>query len=168
MGNFCQNCGKALEEGAKFCGSCGKETEPRNQRPHYNQGYYALQRNIIAEASQKIKTDGIIWLVIACFQYLIGLCSILSGYGIVVIFIAVLNTVSAVQDFKYSEQILERPVGLVSKYEPISGRIINLVYNVIFGGLIGVIGSIYGFVLRNFIVQNKMEFLNIEQQYAMR
>ena len=59
----------------------------------------------------------------------------------------------------YSKEIIQNPVGIVDKFKPITGPIIVLVYNLIFGGVIGVVGSIYYFIaIRNFILTNESSF----------
>jgi len=46
--------------------------------------------------------------------------------------------------------------------------IFTLVYNVLVGGVIGVVGSIYYFVaLRGFVMENKTSFAEIEETVPM-
>lgn len=134
-------------------------------------------KNIVQQLSGKIKVQAIIWLVIACIQYVLGIVNIVNGIdmyydeeifsmimGILIIIVAVLNTVFSIQSFTYSTKILTKPTGIVSKYRPIGGIIGTLIYNILFGGLIGVVGSIYAFVVRSFVMANELQFAQIEQQ----
>ena len=107
--------------------------------------------------------------MVACLQYLIGISCLLFesvAYGVIVLIIAVLNTLFSVRDFKYSKEVLVSPVGIVEKYQSIGGLIGTLIYNVLFGGIIGIAGSIYGFVLRSFVMSNQAQFMQIEQSFA--
>ena len=184
---FCSMCGKELEDNAAFCAACGASTAPSaqaaqsqspnyNQAPNYNQGYnpnynqsynpgynqgyapYAGNpQQLVQQLSQKINTNGIIWIVIGVLQILFGFIAIFPAI------VGVLNIISGVNDMKYSKAILVNPVGIVSKHEPTTSAIITLVYNILVGGVVGVIGSIYYFVaIRGFVMNNKDAFLSLE------
>lgn len=116
--------------------------------------------NLLTKLSERIKINGIIWLVIAVLQIIAGL----AGAWFVLI-IGVLNIISAIKDINYSKTVLEHPSGIIAAYEPLTGPIITLVYNLVIGGFIGVIGSIYYFVaIRSFVMENKNAFAEIENQ----
>jgi hypothetical protein len=105
-----------------------------------------------------VKTNGIIWLVIGILQVL---CGIFLNW--VFLIVGVLNIISSVQDMNYSKELLEKPVGIVAKFEPIVGPIITLIYNLVIGGVIGVVGSIYYFVaIRNYVMENKQYFASLD------
>ena len=64
---------------------------------------------------------------------------------------------------QYSKTLLENPTGIVAKFEPLTGPIITLIYNLIIGGVIGVVGSIYYFVaIRNYVMENKRSFCDLD------
>ena len=64
---------------------------------------------------------------------------------------------------KYSKTLHENPTGIVAKFEPITGPVITLIYNLIIGGVIGVVGSIYYFVaIRNYVMENKQFFVSLD------
>ena len=70
---------------------------------------------------------------------------------------------SSIQDMQYSKALIEKPNGIVAKFEPITGPIIILIYNLVIGGVIGVIGSIYYFVaIRNYVMENKEFFASLD------
>lgn len=56
MANFCRNCGKELQEGVKFCGTCGTSTESVvnqtviNNVTNYNQSRPTIQKRSVALA----------------------------------------------------------------------------------------------------------------------
>jgi len=147
---FCTKCGKELLDDAVICMGCGCMTD--DHATHTKAEPNALLKTL----SERLYTDSIIWIVIGAVQ-------ILSGVFFIV---GLLNIVSAVNDFKYSKEILENPTGIVERYEPLTMPIIVLIYNVIFGGVIGVIGSIYYFVsIRSFVMENKTEFQSIAEGF---
>lgn len=140
---YCTKCGKELLDDAVICMGCGCMTDDCIAAGK------GSDNALVKKLSEKIYTDAIIWLVIGALQ-------ILSGVFLIV---GVLNILSAVNDMKYSKTVLEDPSGIVERYEPITMPIIVLAYNLVFGGLIGVIGSIYYFVaIRSFVMENKTEF----------
>lgn len=144
------------------------------QQP-YHQPYYPMMKDVVKQLSEKVKIEAVIWLVIACLQYIIGIATIAANcdgygtegiimYGIVIILVAIINTFFSVANFKYSNDILMNPVGIIEKYTPIGGVVATLIYNLLLGGIIGVAGSVYAFVVRNFVMSNQMQFAQIEQQ----
>ena len=143
---FCTHCGKELFDEAVICPGCGCSTAATATQ--------ATGTDLIRKLAEKVKTNAIIWLVIGILQVLAG---IFGGWFVLIV--GVLNIVSSVQDMNYSKQLPENPTGIVQKFEPITGPVITLVYNLIFGGIIGVIGSIYYFVgIRSFVMENKAAF----------
>lgn len=175
---FCSKCGKALEDNVSFCDVCGQKVE--TQTTQQQTVSYEQHGNLLQQLSGKIKTEAIIWVIVASLQVLIGFFNIMIGIalnadyedgttniitGVFVLFVAVINYVSSSQDFKYSRKILEQPTGILAKYSPIGNYIGNLIYNLIFGGVVGVVGSIYGFFVRNFVVSNEAYFKSIESQF---
>ena len=145
---YCTHCGKELFDEAVICVGCGC--------PVARQGNYGVNDRsaLVNTLAQRVNTNGIIWLVIGILQVLGGL---LLHWGLLIV--GVLNVVSSVQDMQYSKTLPDNPVGIVEKFEPVTGPVITLIYNLIFGGIIGVIGSIYYFVqIREFVMQNKAAF----------
>lgn len=141
---FCTKCGKELSDDASVCMGCGclVETEPQSTAPKELDP-------LVIKLSEKIKTNAIIWMVIGGVQIVTGAFFI----------VGILNILSAINDLKYSKSVLEDPSGIVSRFEPLTMPIIALAYNVLFGGVIGVAGSIYYFVgIRNFVMENRTLF----------
>lgn len=117
------------------------------------------QNNIIITLSERVKINAIIWLVIAVLQILGGI--FINWFLLIV---GVLNIVSAINDIKYSNILLQNPTGVVEKFESLTGPIITLIYNLVIGGVIGVAGSIYYFLgIRNFVMEHKNEFLKLNK-----
>ena len=143
---FCTKCGKELFDEAVICPGCGCAVSAAPAQ--------TKRADLIHKLTEKVKNNAIIWLVIGILQVLAGV----FGEWLVLI-VGVLNIVSSVQDMNYSKQLPENPTGIIQKFEPLTGPIITLVYNLVLGGVVGVIGSIYYFVgIRNFVMENRAAF----------
>ena len=130
---------------------------------------------IIKELISKIKIEAIMWLVIACIQAVLGLIYFAiasdSGdeyytfLGIAIMIVAGMNISFSIKAFTFAKEVYIEPVGVLERYAPIGKPLGSLIYNILFGGLIGVIASIYAFVIRNFVITHEMEFYKIEEDY---
>ena len=149
---FCTHCGKELMDDAVICLGCGCPVE--NNSSNLSQIYVKNGYDPVRVLSQRVKTNGIVWLVIGVLQILGGI--FINWFLLIV---GVLNVISSVNDINYSRAVLNNPVGIIEKFEPLTGPVITLVYNLIIGGVIGVIGSIYYFAaVRSFVIENKQFF----------
>ena len=155
---YCQYCGTQLVDDAKFCSNCGKSVPQLSNQHTQSQGDDNVlnnQRVLINKLSVRQKTNGIIWLVIGCIQIILGL----TGFWGALI-VGILNIISSVKDIKKSSYILTNQNGIVNEYEPITGAIVVLIYNILIGGVIGILGSIYYLLfVRGFVMENKTQFL---------
>lgn len=151
---YCVRCGRQLQDEDVYCFACGCRVTPQR----------SVTPDLLSRLSEKVKTNGILWLILGCLQILLGILQMLSlQSGYFVSIVGVLNIINAVNDLKYSTTVLENPVGIVGKFEPLTAPILTMVYNLLFGGLIGVIGSIYYLVaIRGFVMENKAEFLRFD------
>lgn len=152
---YCTHCGKEIMDEAVICVGCGCAVTGQQGQSKYG----VTEGNMLLNTlSQRLKTNGIIWLVIGILQILGGL---LINWCLLIV--GVLNIISSVQDMQYSKTLLEEPKGVVGKFEPLTGPIITLVYNLVIGGVIGVVGSIYYFVaIRNYVMENKQFFMSLD------
>ena len=152
---YCSNCGKEVLDGAAFCVGCGYAVSSKKTNKQSDEGVKLLNT-----LSQRLNTNGIIWLVIGVLQILGGI--FIEWFLLIV---GVLNIISSVQDMQYSKTLLEKPSGIVAKFEPLTGPIITLVYNLVIGGVIGVVGSIYSFfAIRNYVMENKQFFASLDAE----
>lgn len=145
---YCTHCGKELPDEAILCIGCGCAVGHFTGLPSFDTS------KLVQQLSQRININGIIWLVIGILQIFGGIF-----FNWFLLIVGVLNIISALNDISYSKTVLKNQSGIVSKFEPLAGSIITLVYNLVIGGVIGVIGSIYYFVqIRNFVMENKIVF----------
>ncbi len=155
---YCTHCGKELFDEAVICVGCGCAVGGQNS---HTVNYKSADGEILLKTlSQRLNTNGIIWLVIGILQIFGGI--FINWFLLIV---GVLNIISAVQDMQYSKTMLENPTGIVAKFEPLTGPIITLVYNLVIGGVIGVVGSIYYFfAIRNYVMENRQLFASLDEE----
>ena len=136
---FCKTCGYGMDESAEVCTNCNSAMDEVN----------TMSDDKLKELSNRIKINGIIWLIIGICQVLSFVCAI----------VGVLNIISAIRDIKTSKTIFTYRVGLVEAYTPVVAPIIVFIYNLIFGGIIGIAGSLfYFFGIRGYVMDNKEYF----------
>ncbi len=150
---FCVKCGKELIDDAEFCSACGNSTKSKSQ-------IVATKSDdaLINELSEKLNTNAIIWIVIGILQIIGG---IFWSWFLAVV--GVLNIISSIGDINYCKTLNQNRAGIVEKFEPLAGPMITLAYNLVFGGVIGAVGSIYYLVaIRSFVLQNREQFIAMD------
>lgn len=167
---YCTHCGKELMDEAVICPGCGcpvsgihLHNETSQERTH--------NQVLLAQLKRKIKTEIQLWTWIAISQAVISLILFVNahdgeffiGLPISLFVIAIVNF-SAVLNLKnFLKSLNNTPCGIVKRYEPFYRYAFNFIYNLIFGGVIGVAGSIYGIMTRNFVLKNEPAFLELER-----
>ena len=150
---YCTYCGKELSDEAAICIGCGCPVNTVKSQSVQNNSHDMA--TLLSTLSERLKLNGIIWLVIGILQIIGGI--FINWFLLIV---GVLNIIFSVQDMQYSKTLLENPTGIVKRFEPVTGPIIILVYNLVIGGVIGIVGSIYYFIaIRNYVIENKSAFL---------
>ena len=110
-------------------------------------------RRIVEKLVSKMRTESIIWIVIAIFQ-------ILSLVGIVC---GIYNLVVSIMNLNTAKRIREYPVGVVRSFEPMAGNLIIMCLNIFLGAFIGIVGSLYHiFGVRGYVMDNRDAFLRVE------
>ena len=162
MARYCTHCGNEVNGNAVVCIKCGCAI-PRSTTHSSQVGYTPISSaSIVDVLTQRIKTNGIIWIVIAGIQILMGI-----SFNWILLIVGVLNLISSIQDLNYSKELPNNPVGIVEKMKPLGSAIVVLIYNLVIGGIIGVAGSIYYLVaVRGYVLENEQAFLEIETQYG--
>jgi hypothetical protein len=147
---YCTHCGKQLLDEAVICVGCGCPVVGASIQTGRAQ---PIDRSaFLSSLSERLLINGIIWLVVGVLQILIGVG--LENWWIGAV--GAMNIIAGIQDMRYSKALFTDPAGIMDKFTPLVGPIIALVYNVIFGGVFGVAGSIFYFVgIRGYIMANK-------------
>lgn len=159
-----------FENNSNFVGYQNNTVKP-------DRNYQAYCLNVLY---QKIKSEAIAWIIVASIQAITGLIYVLLGInlhmrfnihnigptfvisGIIIVVISIINFMNVYCDFSYIKEIKYSPVGIIEKYKSSKNLIFVLLYNLIFGGLIGIVGVIFGFITRNFVINNLNTFAIIE------
>ena len=160
------------------------------KQPVYTQQYYSQQavpgvvypETPLEKLRSKLKVEMIIWIVIASLQICLALWYFLiadslssysytrdsvGGYifcGITLLIVAFINYIASYKRYKTRNRIKQTPTCIVEEYSPIAGFVVNLIYNVLFGGIFGIVGSIYGLTVRNYVMKYKNYFISIEKE----
>lgn len=183
---YCVHCGKELLDEAVICPGCGCETGYRRLAPARKTDYW------VADLSRKIRIYGIFWIILASFQILFFLILLVlsqlpvfrqssKSFWFVGI-IGVLNLISAIKEVRYSGKIQRDPSGIVRKFEPLAGAVVELIWNagVALGGLIdgGLLSglicgvgaglSIYYLAgIRGFVMRNRKVYEEYDRKKAI-
>lgn len=163
---FCSHCGNQIHQQAVICPFCGcSATVNQTTYQQNTYGNMGNSKSVLDVLSERYKINGIIWIVIAGLQILLGITNIV-GYWFTMI-VGALNLVFGIKDINYSKELLTKPTGIVDKVKPLTGPIITLVYNLIIGGVIGVAGAIYYLIaIRQYVMDNESTFREYENGFC--
>lgn len=123
---------------------------------YYSPGTSYNKESLLRTLYEKIRLEAYIWLAIGIAQIFIGI------YYPYVWAVAAWNIFISINDLQYSKTIFQTQNGIVARFEPITTLIIALVWNLLMGGIVGVIGCIFSFMTREFVMSNKAAFLDME------
>lgn len=142
---FCYYCGNMLNEDAVVCVKCGCAASDNAT----NGAFGTDSDEYFRKLSDYERTSGIIWLVLGIIQ-VISLVGIICG---------VWNIIVAIQRLQYSKELLKKPSGVAKQFEnQLTGLIIILIINIFFGAIIGIIGAIFDFYVRNYVLTNREKY----------
>lgn len=183
---YCSKCGRELMDEAVICPGCGCEVEGARRGvnvPRYTKDDYEDARAIL---QQKMKTVRWFWTILGSIQTLAGVPLLIISFVILVdeafdieahpfflaslsvLVVGIINLKFANTYKKLMEAFERRPVGIQEYYDNALGRIVGgLIFNLFFGGLIGIIGSILEFSARNYVLNNRRLFREIEEDYRL-
>jgi hypothetical protein len=117
-----------------------------------------------AAIARRNRTSASIWTVIGILQILIGLPLLLIGYGVVLIIIGIWNLYVSSTKRKMAQQIEscnhpQTGAAIVNAFDrSLAMTVIFIFINLIFGGVIGVIGNLYDLGTRSEVMRNKLMF----------
>ena len=172
---ICSECGKQYSDKAMACPNCGNPThtiptpiQPQNQPQYATTAHTQMNAPAVSPYAEKLatkeQTSGIIWTVIAVLQVIIGI----SGAWFTLI-VALINGFAAYNSFQKAKKVRNPYPGMVAEYEKqLTSFIIALVYNAIFGGVIGVAGNIFDLITRNYVLTNRAAFESMAEENAKK
>ncbi|SCW64256.1 hypothetical protein SAMN02910456_02312 [Ruminococcaceae bacterium YRB3002] len=104
----------------------------------------------------------VIWIIIASLQILIGLPLLLVGYGVSMILCGGWNIYASVTRMRAIDAYKAHPELIYPTFEAdLNHMLIFLGINLIFGGVIGVIASVYDLVLRDYVMKHRDELMTV-------
>ena len=149
---YCRSCGAELPPNSNFCKACGSPTQGQTPPPQSQNPY---QRHVCQKLCDMEHISAIIWGVIAVVQLLVGI-SIGKGF---ILAVGAWNIFAVYLTLQDAAAALQPSLDLVQKYkDSLSGLLGAMAWNLIAGGVIGVIGSIYEFRIRQFVLSNATLF----------
>jgi MFS family permease len=83
--------------------------------------------------------------------------------GLCMAAICVCDLVIAGRLFSYSKQVQDRPVGILEQYTSTGKLIVLLVFNILFGGIFGIIGAAFLLSASSMVKNNSNAFADMEQ-----
>lgn len=167
---ICSECGKEYSNKAMACPNCGNPTHTvstytRTSYPpvYPNQTNDDLTAQYINKLFIKEQTSGIIWIAITALQVL---CFFFVFWFL---FAAILSGTLAYTSFKRAKKIQTPYHGMVFNYDKyLRDIILALIFNLIFGGLFSIAGSIYDLCTRNYVLANREIFESIESETSRK
>lgn len=168
---ICSECKKEYSDKAPACPNCGNPThtvstpvQPQSQSQYTSSAQFQMNNYVVPSYAEKLatkeQTSGIIWAVIAVLQVIIGF----SGLWFPII-IAIINGATAYGCFKKAKKVRNPYPGMVAEYDKqMTSLVISIVYNVIFGGVIGVAGNIFDLITRNYVLANRAVFESMAEE----
>ena len=107
---------------------------------------------------RRMRASAVVWIIIAGFQILLGIPLLLFGIGLSMIACGGWNIYASVTRLNTADLFKREPQRIYPYYEKsLDSIVIFLVINVLFGGVIGVIGSICDLLIRSYVVSHKEE-----------
>lgn len=79
-----------------------------------------MRKNCYINYRNDTKINGIIWIVVAIIQIILGIF-----VNWICLIVGVLNIISAIQDIIFSGKMLKNPNGIVDKVRPLVGANLN-------------------------------------------
>lgn len=158
IGN-CPRCGTSYNNTATFCSKCGANlTEnikfrQNKQMPTYEEKLDIMFNDAqycIATISKREKTSCKIWIITAVIQIILSIICFPFPFWIA----ALLNIWRASSRNKLSKLVLLPNKELISKYDSVQYGL-TWIYNILLGGLIGIVGCIYDERTRAYVHGNR-------------
>lgn len=114
-----------------------------------------------AVLAQRERTAGIIYIVTALLQILIGIFLLPTAW-----IIGMLNLFGCTANFRRAKEVCDPYPGMVSEYHgQLKTLIFSFIGNLFLGGIVGVAPVIYDLLTRKYVLENKDLFLQAEAEY---
>ena len=178
---YCSKCGKQIRDEAVICIHCGCPISdmPKNLKNDRLEEY----EDALDRIDHKARNAASFWKIFGIIQCFVGVLFVIGAIGVYIeeeileiaipIFISAIaiftcaigNIATSREEILFLEKIKKHPVKIIEHYEPVSGIIVMLILNILFGFLIGVIGSILTLSARSYVMNNRRTFKEIEKKH---
>ena len=118
-------------------------------------------RGFVSKVTNLMYVSFVLWFIVIGLQLIVGIITAVMGYGVITLIMMVHNIIANIRYYK-NIQIIKNysskadMVYLVEYFEnSIKPGWIFTILNLIFGGLIGVVGSIYDLILAYYVKGKK-------------
>lgn len=174
----CPKCGSQVLDNAKFCPGCGyqfgRNPGPNNQTPQSINNIYVqaptpnvnrqapnyggnYDINALGILAGKMDTSATIWMILGILQIIIGVCTLCIVYGIAPLGLGIWNVINSNTMRNNITVFRQDPSRIYPHFQSQKAvTIVFLVINLFFGGILGVIGSIYDLTIHSYVEQNFM------------
>ena len=183
---YCSKCGKQILDEAVICVHCGcavnNAFSNRNSEKEKEEEY----EDALNRLENKLHTTNTWWTVIYCIQFAIAALIFIAGIftcieeeefaifpiyivaSMVFFLIGVFNLSMTQKSVEFLNRIKREPTKIVEYFEPAGGAITDLILNILFGFIFGMVGSILHLCTRSFVMNNRRTFKEIEKNFRKK
>jgi hypothetical protein len=132
--------------------------------------HLGLKYPVVEEFATKLKTSSIVWMVIGIMQIIIGFASVSISLGSILISICgISNVLASIKLSKKSQEFSETGRGMVEFVQgnTLGSVIATGIWNFLFGGVVGIVISVFEYIIYDYGKKHLQEFMSIENSSNM-
>lgn len=120
--------------------------------------------SVVQTLTGKWSTSATIWSIIGWYQIIVGVVTLIVGYGVVALILGIWNVKNSSNLRKAARQYRQNPVGIVRFADSMGSGVVSLLLNLFLGAFFGVIGSLYDMGASRYAKANRDLLVQAEQQ----
>lgn len=132
--------------------------------------HLGLKYPVVEEFSTKLKTSSVVWMIIGIMQIVIGFASVGISLGSILISVCgISNVFASIKLNKKSQEFSETGRGMVEFVQgnTLGSVIATGIWNFLFGGVVGIVISIFEYIIYDYGKKHLQEFISIENSTNM-
>lgn len=145
---YCVSCGNILNDGDKFCNSCGANVVRNDEVVSISINSISHDDDLIRKLSDYEKVSGILWMILGVIQ-VVTVIGVIAG---------IWNLFAGYSRIKISPRILRKDIKIPDEFEGMADLIIIGVINMVLGGFVGLVFVAFDYIIRDKILTNKHLF----------